>query len=150
MTLDEYYKDIKSKVVDGVYHGNIDLTEYKNTMTSLPDFRGIKVNGSFTISYCKKLTSLEGSPAEVELNYNCNFCDGLKSLEGCTQRIGGTFFCQGALESIKGFPKHVFAYYRPSRFSDFEVYLAQNTDEFNTYNLDEDMLYRLIELLMKR
>jgi hypothetical protein len=149
MTLEEYYRDIMYEVVDGSYYGNIDLTKYKDTMTSLPDFSSINVVGSFNISSCKRLTSLKGSPAQVTLNYNCNFCDNLENLEGCTQNIGGTFFCQGELKSIKGFPVNVFTYYRPSRFSDFEVYVAQNIKKINTYEINESTLYKLINLLIK-
>lgn len=151
MTLDEYYKDIMGKVRDGWYTGDIKLHLYKDTMTSLPDFSSIKVKGDFSVRYCTKLQSLRGSPAEITGDYNCNFCDSLPNLEGCTQTIGGMFSCQGELPSLKGFPVGVDlkACVIPSRFKAFDVYFARNIKNINVYNVDEDMLYDLIKLLLK-
>ena len=86
--------------------------EVKNeNITSLTNglFMWNNVGGCFNCSYCKKLTSLDGSPKKVNMGYYCNGCNSLTSLEGAPEKIGRNFYCDDCkkLTSLKGSPKKV-------------------------------------------
>ena len=67
-----------------------------------------KVGIDFDCSGCPKLTSLEGSPKEVGRHFNCAGCR-ITSLEGAPEKVGNGFSCFNCknLESLKGAPKTV-------------------------------------------
>ena len=52
-----------------------------------------KVNGYFTLSNNKNLTSLKNCPDKVEGYFNCSFCPQLNSLEGCPKDVNKYFNC---------------------------------------------------------
>lgn len=56
-----------------------------------------------------QISSLEGSPREVQGFFDCSYCPNLKSLEGAPDFIRDSFYCTGnqKLKSLKGGPKHV-------------------------------------------
>ena len=82
---------------------NTDLVDGK-----LP-FKFGRVDGYFDCSDCSSLTSLEGSPQEVGVNFYCSECPSLTSLEGAPQTVGLDFRCSKctSLTSLKGAPKKV-------------------------------------------
>lgn len=56
-----------------------------------------------------QITSLEGSPREVQGFFDCSYCQSLTSLEGSPDFVRDSFYCTGnsKLKSLKGGPKHV-------------------------------------------
>ena len=56
-----------------------------------------------------QISSLEGSPREVQGFFDCSYCPNLKSLEGSPDYVRDSFYCTGnsKLKSLKGGPKHV-------------------------------------------
>lgn len=46
----------------------------------------------FWCNWCKNLTSLEGAPKEVGVEFNCTVCANLKSLKGAPKKAG-SFYC---------------------------------------------------------
>lgn len=99
---------------DGYYE--VDCSKYTNIFTnnnimSLTNnlFIFVNVKGSFYCSYSRNLTSLEGSPKEVDGDFFCTNCNNLTSLEGSPEKVKGSFnctFCDN-LTSLKGAPKEV-------------------------------------------
>ena len=47
------------------------------------------VGGNLSANFCKRLTSLDGSPKEVKGDYCICFCNGLKDISGISPVIGG-------------------------------------------------------------
>jgi hypothetical protein len=66
-----------------------------------------KVSGTFYLTLCDNLTSLEGAPQNVRGPFVCSFCNNLKSLEGAPQKVAGIFSCRycRSLTSLKGAPQ---------------------------------------------
>jgi len=64
---------------------------------------------SFSCSYDSNLTSLKGSPKEVQGDFYCTFCKKLETLEGSPEKVQGIFYCDSNpnLKSLKGAPKYV-------------------------------------------
>ena len=56
-----------------------------------------------------QISSLEGSPREVQGFFDCSYCPDLKSLEGAPDYVRDSFYCTGnsKLKSLKGGPKMV-------------------------------------------
>lgn len=56
-----------------------------------------------------QISSLEGSPREVQGFFDCSYCPNLTSLEGSPDFIRDSFYCtsNSKLKSLKGGPKHV-------------------------------------------
>ena len=96
---------------DGKYEVSANHVIIDNrSLTSLTNDMFIwKKVGSFSCSYCKSLTSLEGAPKEVDGNFYCNNCDSLKTLEGASEEVGGNFDCSdcASLTSLEGAPEEV-------------------------------------------
>ena len=98
---------------DGKYEvSSVTYIEVKNrNITSLANrmFIWTIVNGSFWISYCNSLKSLEGSPKEVGGDFYCSSCQSLKSLKGAPKKVRGEFYCDynNSLKSLDGAPKEV-------------------------------------------
>ena len=51
------------------------------------------INGYFSLSECKNLTSLKNCPNHVGDYFSCSDCTKLDSLEGCPKEVRGRFFC---------------------------------------------------------
>jgi hypothetical protein len=56
-----------------------------------------------------QISSLEGSPREVQGFFDCSYCPNLTSLEGAPDYVRDSFYCTGnsKLKSLKGGPKMV-------------------------------------------
>ena len=54
-----------------------------------------KVNGYFSLTHNKNLTSLKNCPDEVSGSFDLDGCSQLSSLEGCPKKVGGYFWCRG-------------------------------------------------------
>lgn len=56
-----------------------------------------------------QISSLEGSPREVQGFFDCSYCPNLKSLAGSPDYVRDSFYCTGnsKLKSLKGGPKMV-------------------------------------------
>lgn len=74
----------------------VKFTGYGDKLTN-GSFVWTKVNGSFDCSY-SYITSLEGSPKYVGIDFNCNNCKELKSLEGSPETVKGSFICRECTE----------------------------------------------------
>ena len=97
---------------DGKYIVDLrnDLTPRKIKLKEITN--GLFVFG--TIQGCvdlegTQITSLEGSPREVQGFFDCSYCQHLTSLEGSPDFVRDSFYCTGnsKLKSLKGGPKHV-------------------------------------------
>lgn len=100
-------KEIHSKVKDGVYDGDLYLDSVP--LKTLKDIRldGLKISGNFTCTRLK-LTNLIGSPNFVKFDFYCTHNELITSLEGCTEYVGGNFYCNdNKLTSLEGGPKRV-------------------------------------------
>ena len=53
------------------------------------------VDGFFSLSGNKNLTSLKNCPDYVGGYFSCSLCPQLDSLEGCPKKIIGGFYCNG-------------------------------------------------------
>ena len=53
------------------------------------------VDGLFSLSSNKNLTSLKNCPNYVGGYFSCSLCPQLDSLEGCPKKIIGGFYCNG-------------------------------------------------------
>jgi hypothetical protein len=62
------------------------------TFEKLP-IRFGKVSEWFSVAKCKNLKSLEGCPEKVSGSFWCNDCLNLKSLEGCPVEVSRDFWC---------------------------------------------------------
>ena len=51
------------------------------------------INGFFTLSTNKELTSLKNCPYYVRGYFSCSGCPKLDSLKGCPTEVGGNFYC---------------------------------------------------------
>ena len=72
--------------------------------------------GSFICSYCNSLKSLVGGPKNVGIYFDCSYCHSLETLEGAPEKCGYNaikynklFNCEGCnnLKSLKGCTKNV-------------------------------------------
>ena len=68
-----------------------------------------KVSGSFYLTHCNNLTTLEGAPQNVRGSFTCSYCDNLMSLEGAPQKVAGAFNCRSckSLASLEGAPQDI-------------------------------------------
>ena len=69
---------------------NLDVRDFK----WLP-YKFGKVNGYFSLSGCKNLTSLKNCPNYVGEWFTCEGCISLDSLKGCPKKVMGSFYCNG-------------------------------------------------------
>lgn len=69
-----------------------------------------EIIGSFGISQLKKLTTLEGCPKKVTIDFDCHGCTNLTSLQGGPTYVGGNYDCSACkkLTSLKGMPKRLY------------------------------------------
>lgn len=75
-------------------------------MDCLP-FNFESVSRDFSITNCKNLKSLEGSPQFVLGSFVCDTCN-LKTLKGAPRKVGTYFQCNSnQLTSLEGAPDHV-------------------------------------------
>ena len=85
--------------IDKIY----EYLNYKKTFNDCNSFRIIKVSGYFNCSY-NKLTSLKGSPKEVESFFTC-YDNNLNDLKYAPNRIGAWFDCSvNNLKNLKNSP----------------------------------------------
>ena len=100
----KYVVDIKGYDID------IQTSSRQNIKKLTNDFFifGI-IKGNFECGYCNSLKTLEGAPKEVEGDFKCTHCHSLISLEGAPQNVGGDFACYtcSKLKSLKGAPQKV-------------------------------------------
>ena len=73
-------------VDDDVWLNNKDIKE-------LP-YKFGKVNGYFSLSGCKNLTSLKNCPYFVGGSFDVYGCSKLDSLEGCPKEVKSNFWCK--------------------------------------------------------
>ena len=78
--------------------GEIDVNGGVNLFNS--DFEELPykfgdVDGEFSLSGCKNLTSLKNCPDYVGNFFSCSLCSRLDSLEECPKKIMGCFYCNG-------------------------------------------------------
>ena len=77
--------------------GEIDVDGYvdlrSKSFKELP-YKFGKVNGNFTLSYCKNLISLKNCPDKVSGYFGCKECTSLDSLKGCPKYIEQNFLCK--------------------------------------------------------
>jgi hypothetical protein len=95
-------KEIRKKVIDGVYYGDIKIER----VAVLPNLKDIIVDENF---FCNdnELTNLEGAPEYVRGHFNCSR-NQLTSLEGSPNNVRGRFDCSyNELTSLEGAPKIV-------------------------------------------
>ena len=87
-----------------IIEGDVDLSNLH--LTELPDLSDVIVTGDFWC-FGNQLTSLAGSPKEVEGCFCCQF-NNLTSLKGAPQKVYGSFYCNdNKLTSLVGAPKVV-------------------------------------------
>ena len=78
-----------------------------NDFKELP-YKFGKIDGYFSLQWCKNLISLKNCPDFVKGSFSCSFGKCIKSLEYCSKRVGGDFYCyNNKLTSLKGSPKTV-------------------------------------------
>ena len=53
-----------------------------------------KIDGYFSLQWCKNLISLKNCPDFVKGSFSCSFGKCIKSLEYCPKRVGGDFYCR--------------------------------------------------------
>lgn len=84
-----------------------DLRAHFDAWTSLPVKFG-KIHGTFDVSECENLISLEGCPYETIGDFDISNCYKLKSLKNSPKKIGGDFIAiDSGLTSLEHFPEHV-------------------------------------------
>ena len=83
-----------------IFKGDIDWSG--KDFEKLPDISESIVYGSFDCSRCKNITSLEGSPREVDGYFYCNGCRNLTSFKGAPRKLG-----ESELKLLEDFPKKV-------------------------------------------
>ena len=99
-TLIENLEGLPQKVGSGIYS----LTH--NKLTSL---KGLPDKAKAVLCRNNRLTSLEGSPREIEFNFQCQ-SNYLKNLIGAPQKVGFWFVCSKqneGLTSLEGAPREV-------------------------------------------
>ena len=87
--------DIENYTINS--QGEIDVDGYVNLIHNifkeLPHKFG-RVDGYFSLSECKNLTSLKNCPDYVGDYFSCSFCNKLDSLEGCPKNVNLEFYCR--------------------------------------------------------
>ena len=73
---------------------NVEIKNKKVTSLTNGMFEFGKVGGDFDCMYCNSLKSLEGAPKEVGRDFDCRDCYSLTSLEGAPEKVGGDFICR--------------------------------------------------------
>lgn len=90
---------------DFSYYGG-SKEDVSKDMDRLP-FNFESVSGNFSLTACKNLKSLEGSPQFVPGSFVCDACN-LKTLKGAPRKVGMYFQCDNnELTSLEGAPEHV-------------------------------------------
>lgn len=84
--------------------GNVNLDRV--ALPEIPEFlNDVSVlSGNFIVSN-NRLTSLKNSPKTVDMIYNCSYNPRIKSLTGCSIKVGGLNAIGCGLSSFDGFPK---------------------------------------------
>ena len=69
-----------------------------------------EVMGCFDISHLKRLTTLEGCPKKVTVDFDVSECPNIISLQGAPEYVGGDYDCSSCkkLTSLKGMPKRLY------------------------------------------
>ena len=60
-----------------------------------PPYKFGKIDGYFSLQWCKNLISLKNCPDFVKGSFSCSDCPQLDSLEGCPKEVNGIFYCRG-------------------------------------------------------
>ena len=95
MGIENYTINDKGEIdVDGDV--NLDVRDFKE----LP-YKFGKVNGYFSLSGCKNLTSLKNCPDKVGEYFSCSECTKLYSLEGCPKEVKKEFYCYNSYNKGK-------------------------------------------------
>ena len=114
--LEENYEitgDIKPYKKDGILfidvNGDISVKNEKLSSLTNGNFRFGKVKRNFDCSWCEFLKTLEGAPEKVGWSFICSYCNSLTSLEGAPSKVGGGFYCNycESLISLEGAPNEV-------------------------------------------
>ena len=75
-------------------------------ITSLTNglFRWGYVGVNFICNNCNKLKTLEGAPEKVDGCFDCGRCDKLETLQGAPEYVGEYFYCSDCrnLKSLEG------------------------------------------------
>jgi hypothetical protein len=81
--------------------------DHCNSLTSL-EGAPERVGMDFDCNNCKLLKTLEGAPKECN-DFKCSWCESLTSLKGAPEKVGGFFNCMGckSLRTLEGAPKEV-------------------------------------------
>lgn len=105
----DLYRDRLTLTEKGyVYNGSLGT---RNNIISLY-ISGVtlyEVKYTYVCGYNDNLTSLQGAPRIVGLDFYCPYCENLKTLEGAPEKVGGIFDCGDCenLESLVGAPVEV-------------------------------------------
>ena len=87
MAIENYTINSKNEIdVDGSVW--LDRKDFKE----LP-YKFGRVDGYFSLSECKNLTSLKNCPDWIGAHFSCSFCPQLDSLKECPKKVRYDFFC---------------------------------------------------------
>ena len=100
--------------IDGSYTIKDGIVNVKGSVQITKNIKSIdiqfgKVSKDFNCWGCNSLTTLEGSPKEIDGNFSCSHCYSLTSLEGAPEKVKKNFMCLccNSLTSLKGAPEKV-------------------------------------------
>ena len=89
--------------------GNVIVKNKKLVSLTNGKFRFGTVKGNFDCHYCDSLKTLKGAPEVVGRNFECDECKSLISLKGAPNEVGGGFYCKNcaSLTTLEGAPNEV-------------------------------------------
>ena len=101
-------KETKTRFIVDI-KGDIEVANEGITSLTNGLFEFGEVSRNFDCSYCDSLKTLEGAPKKVGENFSCHDCKSLTSLEGAPKEVKGGFDCSEckSLKSLKGAPEKV-------------------------------------------
>ena len=115
--IEKYVQALVQKYIKDGSKGDLNLSGLK--LTKLPsNLKNVSVGGNFSCS-SNNLTSLQGAPNSVGLDFNCSNNPKLTSLVGAPSSVGGYFRCSNnpKLTSLDGAPSsvggHFYCSYNP-------------------------------------
>lgn len=92
-----------------------DIEVANESITSLTNglFEFGEVSRDFNCPYCDALKTLKGAPEKVGESFSCHDCKSLTSLEGAPKEVKGSFDCSEckSLKSLEGAPEKVDRYF---------------------------------------
>lgn len=98
---------------DGKYEvmANNDITVKNTNIEHLTNdvFVWTRINGNFNCSFCDSLKTLIDAPKKVTGNFDCRGCKSITSLSGIQKEINGNFYCHSchSLKTLEGGPEIV-------------------------------------------